>query len=311
MTILIFCIVLLGAVLLDLGILNKKNKPVSTKKAFYQTLLWVGLALAFGVFIWVWKDDGRSLAIQYISAYVMEWSLSIDNIFVFVLLFSFFRIKKDYQGRALLLGILMAIVFRVIFIAVGIALVKEFSWILYIFGGFLVYTGAKMFFADQEKEFKPQDNRVYKLIKKVFPITHHDSGGKYTLLLDGKRHFTMLFVVVVMLAFTDIIFALDSIPAVFAISQDKMVIYTSNIFAVLGLRSLFFLLKGAINKFDYLPQGIAIVLVLIGIKMLIEFFDIKIETWVSLLTILLCIGSSIVYSLYYDKPGTSKSTKEQ
>jgi tellurite resistance protein TerC len=305
-TYLVFFIVLIGAVALDLGLLNKKSKAMTVKKALWQTALWVGLALAFGVFIWLEKENGKTLAVQYISAYLMEWSLSIDNIFVFVLLFTFFRIKQAYYGRALLIGILMAIVFRVIFIAVGIALVARFSWILYIFGAFLVYTGIKMFFADQEAEFKPQDNRVYKIIKKIFPITHHDPEGKYTLQVNGKKYFTMLFVVVIMLATTDIVFALDSIPAVFAISQDKMVIYTSNIFAVLGLRSLFFLLKGAVNKFDYLQQGISIVLILIGVKMLIEYFNIHVETWISLLVIIVCIGSSILYSLKHDKPATAK-----
>jgi len=305
----VFFIVLIGAVVLDLGLLNKKSKTMTVKKALWQTALWVGLALAFGVFIWLWKEDGKKLAVQYISAYLMEWSLSIDNIFVFILLFTFFRVKQAYYGRALLIGILMAIVFRVIFIAIGIALVTKFYWILYIFGAFLVFTGIKMFFANQEEEFKPQDNKVYKLIKKIFPITHHDAEGKYTLQINGKKHYTMLFVVVIMLATTDIVFALDSIPAVFAISQDKMVIYTSNIFAVLGLRSLFFLLKGAVNKFDYLQQGISIVLILIGIKMLIEYFHIHIETWVSLLVIVVCIGSSILYSLGHDKPGIPGSKK--
>lgn len=298
---LVFGIVVLGAVILDLGLLNKKAKEITVRKALWQTTLWVGLALAFGAFIWVWKEDGKSLAIQYISAYLMEWSLSIDNIFVFVLLFSFFKIKKAYYGRALLIGILMAIVFRVIFIAIGIALVDRFYWILYIFGAFLVFTGVKMFFANQQEEFR-SDNKILRFIKKILPVTDSDTGGKYILKRNGKRYFTMLSVVVIMLAMTDIVFALDSIPAVFAISQHKMVIYTSNIFAVLGLRSLFFLLKGAVNKFDYLQQGIAIVLVLIGVKMLIEYFGIHIETWISLLVIIVCIGSSILYSLGHDKP---------
>ncbi len=299
-TYIIFGIVLLVAVIFDLGLLSKKSKTISLKQALYQTCFWVGLA--FGFFFFIWYQDGSRIALEYISAYLMEWSLSIDNIFVFILIFSFFGVKKDYISRVLLLGILMAIVFRVIFITVGIALVAEFSWILYIFGAFLVYTGVRMFMVEQDDDFNPNENKVYKFLKKVLPITHEDALGKYTKVINGKRYFTMLFVVVVMLATTDIVFALDSIPAVFAISQNKMVIYTSNIFAVLGLRSLFFLLKGAVSKFDYLQQGIAIVLVFIGLKMLVEYFEIHLPVWISLLVIVTCLGGSIFYSIYHKKP---------
>jgi tellurite resistance protein TerC len=201
----------------------------------------------------------------------------------------------------LLLGILMAIVFRIIFIAIGIALVANFGWILYIFGAFLLITGIKMFFVEQDDEFDPSKNKVYVLLQKVLPITHEDAGGKFTVRINGKKYFTMLFVVIILLASTDIVFALDSIPAVFAITQNKLVIYSSNIFAVLGLRSLFFLLRGAVSKFDYLQQGIAIVLVFIGAKMLIEYFDIHIPVWVSLIVIVVCLAGSIIYSIYHKK----------
>lgn len=298
-TYLVFGIVLIGAIFFDLGLMSKKSKPITIKKAFYQTGFWILLALAFGCFLW-YKND-KTIALQYLSAYLMEWSLSIDNLFVFVLIFGFFGIKEKYYGRVLLLGILMAIVFRVIFITVGIALVDKFYWILYMFGGFLIYTGVKMFFVDEEADFDPDENIVYKILQKVLPITTEEPHGRYTLVINRKRYFTMLFVVVIILATTDIVFALDSIPAVFAISQSKLVIYTSNIFAVLGLRSLFFLLKGAVNKFDYLQQGIAIVLVFIGIKMLIEFFHVYIPTWASLLVIIFCLGGSIIFSFYFDK----------
>jgi tellurite resistance protein TerC len=227
----------------------------------------------------------------------MEWSLSIDNIFVFILIFGFFNIRKDHVARALLIGILMAIVFRIIFITVGVALVERFAWILYLFGAFLVYTGVKIFTVKQEDEgFDPATNPVYKFLNRFFPIIHEDVSGKLVIKKDGKRFYTNMFVVVVMLATTDIVFALDSIPAVFAISQQKLVIYTSNIFAVLGLRSLFFLLKGAVNKFDYLQQGIAIVLVFIGLKMLISHW-IHVPVYISLLVIVVCLVGSIVYSI--------------
>ena len=296
---LVFGIVLFLAIIFDLGLLSKKTKHITIKQALYQTCFWVGLAIGF--FVFIWYQDGSKIALEYISAYLMEWSLSIDNIFVFILIFSFFKINPDYVSRVLLIGILMAIIFRIIFITIGIALVTRFEWILYIFGAFLVYTGIRMFIVDQDEQFDPEENKVYKFLQKALPLTAKDGGGKYTIIIDGKKYFTMLFVVVIILATTDIVFALDSIPAVFAITQDKMVIYTSNIFAVLGLRSLFFLLKGAVSKFDYLQQGIAIVLIFIGLKMLVEVFDVHIPVWISLLVILTCLSGSIIYSLSHDK----------
>jgi len=296
---LVFGVVLLTAVIFDLGLLSKRSRHMTIKKAFYQTSFWIGLALAF--FVFLLYQESQNTAIEYIIAYLMEWSLSIDNIFVFILIFSFFKIHKEYYGRVLLLGILGAIIFRVIFITIGIALVTSFSWILYIFGAFLVYTGAKMFFVEQHAEFDPEKNKVYLFLQRILPITNEESHGKFTKQIGGKKHFTMLFVVVILLATTDIVFALDSIPAVFAISTNKMVIYTSNIFAVLGLRSLFFLLRGAVSKFDYLQQGIAIVLVFIGTKMLIEYFDIHLPVYISLSVIILCLVGSIIFSLYNKK----------
>ena len=291
---LVFGIVLLIAITLDLGLLSKSSAEISIKKALYQTAFWVSLAFAFFVFLW-WYE-GSTIAVEYLSAYLMEWSLSIDNIFVFILIFSFFDIRKDHVARALLIGILMAIIFRVIFITVGVALVERFSWILYIFGAFLVYTGIKIFTVKQEQEYDPVSNPVYKFLNRFFPIIHEDVSGKLTVKKKGRRFYTNMFVVVVMLATTDIVFALDSIPAVFAISQDKLVIYTSNIFAVLGLRSLFFLLKGAVNKFDYLQQGIAVVLVFIGLKMLVGYW-VPVPVYISLIVIVVCLVGSIVYSI--------------
>jgi len=303
-TYLVFGIVILIAVTLDLGLLSKSSAEMSIRKALFQTLFWV--ALAFGFFGFVWFENGRDPAFEYISAYLMEWSLSIDNIFVFILIFSFFRIQSDHVARALLIGILMAIVFRIIFITVGVALVERFEWLLYIFGAFLVYTGIKIFAVKQEDEYNPAENPVYKFLNRVFPIIHEDVSGKMMVRKDGKRFFTNMFVVVVMLATTDIVFALDSIPAVFAIVTEspnkELIIYTSNIFAVLGLRSLFFLLKGAVNKFEYLQQGIAVVLVFIGIKMLIPLVaPVHVPITISLLVIVLCLGGSILYSIQVAK----------
>ena len=303
-TYLTFGVVLLLALSFDLGLLSKREATISIKKAMIQTLFWVGLAMAFFVFLWF--EDGHKVALEYFSAYLMEWSLSIDNIFVFILIFTFFRVKPIYYARVLLIGIMMAIFLRIIFITVGIALVTRFHWLLYLFGAVLIYTGLTMFFAKHDEEMNIEDNAVYKFLKRLLPLTSSDGGGKFRVMIDGKRRWTTVFVVVVLLATTDIVFAVDSIPAVFGITQEKIVIYTSNIFAVLGLRSLFFLLRGAVDQFSHLQQGIAVVLVFVGLKMLVEYFDVVIPVYVSLLVILLCISGGILYSLWVNKRNKEK-----
>ena len=310
---LVFGAVLVLALVFDLGLLSKKGKKVTIKQALFQTIFWVTLSLSFCVFLYF--EDGRLHALEFLSAYLMEWSLSIDNIFVFILIFSAFNVKEIHYGRSLMIGILLAIVFRVIFITVGVALVEKFHWLLYIFGLFLVYTGYKMFTASNYEEFDPHKSPVYKWMKKVLPLAPHDGNGKFVVREDGKKKYTILFVVVVMLAAIDLVFALDSIPAVMGISQDRMVIYTSNIFAVLGLRSLFFLLRGAVNKFDYLQQGIAIVLVFIGIKMLGEhwisqWIDKQAQVFISLGVIVVCIAGSILYSIRKKRQGVPEEDYE-
>lgn len=299
-----FGVVLILALVFDLGLLSKKNSTITMKKAMWQTVFWVSLALAFMGF--VWYEEGQKAALEYLSAYLTEWSLSIDNIFVFILILSFFGIREAYYARVLLLGILMAIVFRIIFITIGIELVQRFEWLLYIFGAILVITGVKMFSAKQGETMDMEENKVYRLIKRVLPLVPHDGEGKYVVRVDGKKYYTTMFVVIIMLATTDIVFALDSIPAVFGISTNRLVIYTSNIFAVLGLRSLYFLLRGAVDKFSHLQQGIAVVLVFIGLKMLAEIFHVKVPIFISLLVILVCIAASIVYSLYVSNKETDE-----
>lgn len=296
---LIFGIVLVLALVFDLGLLSKKGAVMTIKKALLQTAFWVILAMAFFVFLWL--DEGRVIALEYLSAYLMEWSLSIDNIFVFILIFSFFGVREKFFSRVLLIGILLAVLFRVIFITAGIALVERFGWLLYIFGAILLYTGLTMFFAKKEEGANLEENKVYRFLKRFLPITDGDGNGKLSIRVDGKKFYTSIFVVIVLLATTDIVFALDSIPAVFGITQNRLVIYTSNVFAVLGLRSLFFLLRGAVDKFRFLQQGIATVLVFIGLKMLSELIHIKISVSISLVVILVCILSSIVISLVWDK----------
>jgi len=309
---LVFGIVLALALVFDLGLLSKRGKKVTIKQALYQTFFWVGLALCFFIFLWI--ENGSTLALQYLSGYLMEWSLSIDNMFVFIIIFSAFSVKEKYYGRVLLAGILMAIVFRVIFITAGVALVHRFEWILYIFGAFLIYTGYKMFTSNDDEEFDPMNSKIFKFMKRFFPLVAYDGEGKYIVKENGKRVYTTLFVVIVMLAFIDLVFALDSIPAVMGISRDRIVIYTSNIFAVLGLRSLFFLLRGAVSRFDYLQQGIAIVLVFIGLKMLTEhwinqWIDKTVQVFLSLGIIILCITGSIFYSIFMKKKGVPPDTE--
>ncbi|MGG9961541.1 TerC/Alx family metal homeostasis membrane protein [Ferruginibacter sp. SUN106] len=303
----VFSAVIIIALVLDLGLLSKKNKTISLKTALIQTIFWVLLSVAFCGFIWFENENGngKADAIAYISAYLLEWSLSIDNIFVFIIIFSFFKVKENNYSRVLLLGILMAIVFRILFIAVGSAAVAKYEWIMYIFGVFLVYTGIKMFASNEEAEFNPQENWAFRFMKKFMRTTDEEPHGRFIITRNNKSYFTKLSMVVIMLGLIDIVFAVDSIPAVFSIIPDpskKLLIYSSNIFAVLGLRSLFFLLRGAASKFDYLQQGIAIVLLFIGVKMLIANW-VHMPVWVSLLVIVVCITGSILYSIYHKRKG--------
>jgi len=300
----VFGLVIFIALSLDLGFLSKKNTTISIRQALRQTFLWVLLALGFFIFMWV--EEGQKLGLEYLSGYLMEWSLSIDNIFVFILIFDAFKVKEQHLSRVLLIGILAAILFRIIFITLGVALVAKFSWILYLFGVFLVYTGYQMYTANEEEAFDPHESKIYKLLKSFLPISNSDGDGKFMIRHNGKPMYTSLFVVVVLLAGIDLVFALDSIPAVMGISQSSLVIYTSNIFAVLGLRSLFFLLRGAVNEFEHLQKGIAIVLIFIGVKMLGEHYinmwlDKNTQVILSLLVILFCITGSILYSIFTNK----------
>ncbi len=323
---LVFGALLSIALVFDLGLLSKKNKSITIKQALIQTFFWVALALAFFVFLWfqggllAQENSGKAvsssqLPLEFLSAYLMEWSLSIDNIFVFILIFNSFSVKEQHYSRVLLIGIMMAIVFRIIFITLGVALVSKFAVVMYFFGAFLVYTGYNMFRADSDEQFDPHNSTIYKFLKKYLPLVNHDGNGKFIMRENEKPVYTTLFVVVILLAGIDLVFALDSIPAVMGISKDPMIIYTSNIFAVLGLRSLFFLLRGAVTKFDYLQQGIAIVLIVIGAKMLGEHYinewiDKSTQVFISLGLILLCISGSILYSIVMNKKGTPEDIKD-
>ncbi|HCF64031.1 MAG TPA: TerC/Alx family metal homeostasis membrane protein [Ferruginibacter sp.] len=308
---LIFSAVIVVALIFDLGLLSKKDEIISTKKALFQTIFWVSLSLGFCAFIWY--EHGREDAIQYISAYLLEWSLSIDNIFVFIIIFTFFKVKPNNFSRVLLLGILMAIVFRIVFIALGSELVARFSWIMYVFGAFLLFTGFKMFVAKDDDEFNPEENWAFKLMTKYLRTTNEEPNNRFFIKNNGKTYLTKLAMVVIMLGLIDIVFAIDSIPAVFSIipdPNDKLLIYSSNIFAVLGLRSLFFLLRGAAEKFSYLQQGIAVVLLFIGAKMMIADFY-HVPVWISLLMIVFCIGGSMILSVYFQRKSSLPTTTDR
>jgi len=323
LTYIVFAAVICIALVFDLGLLSKKNTTISLKAALLQTIFWVTLSSAFCGFIWYENIDGNGKqdAISFISAYLLEWSLSIDNIFVFIIIFNFFKVKENSNSRVLLLGILMAIVFRILFIAIGSAAVAKYDWIMYVFGIFLAYTGIKMFAAGDEEEFDPGTNWAFKFMRKYMRTTDEEPNGRFIINKGNKAFFTKLSMVVLMLGLIDIVFAVDSIPAVFSIIPDpskKLLIYSSNIFAVLGLRSLFFLLRGAASKFDYLQQGIAIVLLFIGLKMLLPLLKfagvnehyLHLPVWISLLMILVCISGSIFYSIYHMRKGIPNDVVE-
>ncbi len=284
---------------LDLGVFHRKSHVVTFKEAAIWSAVWVALALLFGG--WVYLEFGAEKGTQYITGYVIEKSLSVDNIFVFVMIFGALGIPALYQHRVLFWGILTALVLRALMIFAGAAAIKEFHWLIYVFGGFLVLTGLKMFFARGEAE-SPEDSKLLKWARRVIPSTTKFDGERFFTRENGKRLATPLFMALLLVEFSDVIFAVDSIPAIFAITTDEFIVFTSNIFAILGLRSLFFMLAGLVNRFRYLKVGLAAVLVFVGIKMLIaEVPWLKIPPWLSLVIILSMLGASIWYSLVVTK----------
>ncbi|MEM6829211.1 MAG: TerC/Alx family metal homeostasis membrane protein, partial [Bacteroidota bacterium] len=250
----VFGVVIVLFLVLDLGIFHKKHHKVSQKEALQQSIFWVVISIVYGVIIYFF-GEGSKASFEFFSAYVTEKALSVDNIFVILLILRYFKVKEEYYHKILFWGILGAIVFRAVFIFVGALLISEFHWILYIFGVFLVYSGIKLFSDDGDMEIEPEKNPMLRVAKKIFPMTTKDEGGKFWLRENGKLLFTPLFLVIILIESTDLIFAVDSIPAAFAITQDEFVIYTSNIFAVMGLRAMFFLLANVLDKFYLLQKG--------------------------------------------------------
>jgi len=278
---------------LDLGVFNRKAHVVSVKEALTWSGVWICLSLVFNGLIYHWFGEAK--AIEFFTGYVIEKSLSVDNIFVFVLVFKYFQIPSIYQHKILFWGILGALVMRVIFIFAGVALIEKFHWTIYLFGVFLIYTGYKMF-TEQDKQIEPEKNPVIKFFRRVMPVTHELRGDKFFVSENGRRYATPLFLVLILIETTDLIFAVDSIPAILAVTQDRFIVYTSNVFAILGLRSLYFALAHVIHRFIYLSTGLAVILVFVGLKMvLVDVF--KIPTFISLIVIAVIITASIVLSL--------------
>lgn len=293
----IFNLFVLLMLALDLGVFHRKSHEVTVKEALIWTFIWIFLALIFNVIIFFWR--GQQQALEYFTGYLVEKALSVDNIFVFIMIFTYFQIPSKYQHKVLFWGILGALIMRVIFIFAGVALLEKFHFTIYIFGALLIYTGIKMFNHSNSK-IDPDKNPVLRFFKKFMPVTQTLHGDKFFTRIEGRRFATPLFLVLILIETTDLIFAVDSIPAILAITQDQFIVYTSNVFAILGLRSLYFALAGVVHRFWLLSYGLAIVLVFVGIKMiLIDFYKVPIE-W-SLLFIASVIAGSIFLSLKLKK----------
>ena len=282
---------------LDLGVFNRKAHEVSIREAMIWTGVWVTLAMCFNGLIYYWQ--GKVKALEFFTGYVIEKALSVDNIFVFVLIFSYFKIPAIHQHKILFWGIIGALIMRAAFIFAGVALLEKFHWTIYVFGAILIYTGYKML-TQKEIIIEPEKNPLIKLFRRVMPVTNELHGGKFFVKQDGKRFATPLFLVLVLIETTDLIFAADSIPAILAITQDHFIVYTSNVFAILGLRSLYFALAGMMDKFRYLSKGLALILIFVGLKMLlVDFYKLPIQ--IALLVILIILIFSIAASLMSSK----------
>jgi len=290
-----FAVFILAMLALDLGVLNRKAHVVKMKEAMLWTAGWVTLALLFCAGIYFFYGHGK--AMEFLAGYLIEYSLSIDNLFVFMLIFRFFGVPHAYEHKALFWGIFLALVTRGVFIFAGVALINTFSWVMYIFGAFLVFTGIKMAL-NKETEVHPEKNIAIKLLRYVIPVTKGFQEAKFFVVQDGIRFATPMLAVLLALETTDILFAVDSIPAVFAITKDPFIIYTSNVFAILGLRSLFFAISGLMKLFHLLHYGLAAILTFVGVKMLIEdFFHVPVAA--SLLVITSILIASVVSSIIW------------
>ncbi|MFA6003712.1 MAG: TerC family protein [Elusimicrobiota bacterium] len=295
---LLFGLIVATVLTIDLGILHKKAHAVSLKEAAFWTLAWFTLAMGFAGVLAL--SSGKERALQFVAGYLLEESLSADNMFVFLIIFRYFAIPSAYQARVLHWGILGAIIMRFIFIFAGVALINAFHWMIYVFGALLIYTGAKMLLS-REESVHPDDNLALKLLKRVMPLSAEHHGQNFFIRQGGILHATPLFATLLVVEFSDLIFAVDSIPAVIAITTDTLVVYTSNVFAIMGLRALFFLLANMVDMFRYLKVGISAILLFVGAKMLGGIFF-HVPTSVSLCVIAGILAASIAASLLIKPP---------
>jgi len=290
----VFVAVVIGVMVIDIALLGKRGRHMSFREAVVRSLFNVAVGLLFGVFVWL--RLGQELAASYLVAYLVEESLSVDNLFVFLIIFSYFKLSDSRQHRVLAWGVAGAMIMRAIFIFAGAALLHRFHWLTYGFGAFLIFTGLKLAFRKGEDSVNPEDNIALKLARRFLRTTEEYHGDHFTVVKDGVRYATPLFLVLVVIEVTDLLFAVDSVPAVLAVSRDVFVVYTSNIMAILGLRALYFVLAGMMNRFHHLGTGLALILIFIGAKMAFVDF-VPIPTLVSLAVIVAVLAGSIVLSL--------------
>ena len=292
-----FLLFVLLMLALDLGVFHRKSHEVKIREALIWSAVWISLALLFNVGVYFLM--GKEKAIEFLTGYVIEKSLSVDNLFVFIMVFSYFNVDTKYQHKVLFWGILGALVMRAIFIFAGVALIQQFHWIIYIFGAFLIFTGIKML-AQKDEKIEPEKNPLVRLFKRFFPVTDTMHDDRFFVKINAKTVATPLFIVLLIIEFTDLIFAVDSIPAILAISTDTFIIFTSNVFAILGLRALYFALAGIAKLFYYLKYGLSAILVFVGVKMVIAGFF-KIPVMYSLLVIVSILTLSILASVIFPK----------
>lgn len=302
-----FNLFVLGMLALDLGVFHRHAHVVKVKEALIWTAVWITLAMGFNLFVYSFM--GKEKALEYFTAYLIEKSLSIDNIFVMIMIFSYFQVPKAYQHKVLFWGILGALVMRVIFILAGIELIHKFHWLIYVFGGFLVITGIRMI-SNHEEKIEPEKNPLVKLARKIFPVTNRFEGDHFFVKREGRTWATPLFIVVVLIEGTDLIFAVDSIPAILAISDDPFIVYTSNVFAILGLRSLYFAVAAIEQYFQYLKYGLSAILVFVGVKMCLADV-VKVPVEVSLIVIAMILLIAMVTSVIFRKADVSARGEEK
>jgi len=293
-----FHVFIFTLLVLDLGVFNRKAHKIAVKEALIWSTVWISLALIFNIFVLL--KFGKTRALEFLTGYLIEYSLSVDNIFVFILIFTFFSVKPQYQHKILFWGILGALIMRGIFIFAGVSLINRFHWIVIIFGGFLVITGIKMLF-QKEAEVVPEKNKLVKIFRKLFPVTETLHGDSLFIRQNGRLLATPLFIVLLAIESSDLIFAVDSIPAILAISKHPFIVYTSNIFAILGLRTLYFAVSGIMGFFRYLKVGLALVLTFVGLKMLASYFHFEIHILLSLGIIVSILTISVLASVVIKK----------